>query len=453
MWKDPVQAVVSARWLWVTALAFFLPLAACDSDPTGTAEGHAVVVGSVESSQAAAASSGDGPTAASGEARTVAIGRITSAGAFQSMAEAEVDASGSFRIEGVPSGHANLVVVARGEADAEVGRAVLHAETRAGAEHRAHPINANSTLHARVWARMISSGAGSQAMGPAELALFVHADASAAAGTHGSDSQVDALAAAAVQAQIAMSTILASGEAAAGLDGEARAQLLADLAAQRDRSRHEGASAEATQRAFASAALDLFQDEGVRAEALGLAYAAATTGLDRAMIQAAVQARLDIAREAVLLNLESRQRAAAEVEADGLGIRSAVLEVLAETEAQVAAAGSMTQLKAALESSRVQMESRVLARIETGLSGLPLELLSQIRTQAQAALAEARLWTALDGAASGEALAQAAVEFRAQAEAAAEAFVADLPSEAQAQISTEVMAALLVALGAGPHCH
>lgn len=435
--------------IWVMSLILLLPLAACDSDPAGTEEGSAVVVGTVESTQGAAApAAAPGPSASFGEAHTVAIGRFNSSGAFQSMAEGAVDAAGDFRIEGVPAGHANLVIVAQGEAGAEVGRAVLHEETRAGVEHPSHPVNATSTLHARVWGS--TPAAGSQGMSSAELALFIHADASRAEQTAESETQVQAIASGAVTAQSAITTIL-DAEGPVELDREARAELLIGLVVERDRSRANGVGAESSQRAFTSSALDLFTEQGLSAEALAIAYAAATTGLDRAMAQANAHARLDIAREAILLNLESRQRAAAAVEADGLGIRTAILAALSETESEVAAASSLIQLHAALESSRVNVESRVLGQVESQLSGLPVELLAEIRGDVQVALAQARLWVGLESATSAEAMGQAAASFRSGVEAAVGAFVADLPSEVQSQVSVDVLTTLFIALGAGPH--
>lgn len=440
--------------LWTATLLFAVLPLGCDSDPAGPGDDddQAVVTGSVAPASSQQASSAMGTAASANEASTVVIGEVDGSGSFHALASGEVDGSGHFRIEGVPTGRVDLVVSARSEGETEVGRVVLHEETRAGAEHRTHPIDANSTLHARVWTQLRASGGSDDRMSSAELALFVHADGAAAAQTAASEAQVAAFAQGALEAQTAMSGIL-EARGYGSLDASARADLLQELVVQRDRDRAEGASPGTTQDTYAEAALSAMLDAGADAEALALAYAAAATGLDRAMAEADAEARLDVARQAILLNLAARSEAAAQASGDGLGLQAEVVAALGDAEASVRSAASVAELHQGLENARGNMQSRVVARFTSELNGVPLELLTHLESELELLLESARLWTSMEGVASAEAMVQAAAQFRGEVEAAVTAFMAELPEDVQADVSAEVLVDLLVALGAGAHGH
>jgi hypothetical protein len=449
----PPRHPMSARTLAVALVLALFPLA-CDSDPTspsnGNGENDAVVVGAVAPSSSAA----EGTAWSHGGAHTVAIGELSAAGSVQTVAEGQVEADGTFRIEGVPVGRTNLVVVARSNADAEVGRVVLHEETAAGTEHRTHPIDANSSLHARVWAQMRASASSGDEMHPAELALFIHADAGAAAEALQSSAAVAAIAQGAVEANKALTGIL-EAHGHGSLDAEARGALLAEVVAQRDRNRANGANHRDTQRAYASAALNALLDADVEAEALAVASAAAATGLDRAMAEANAAARLHIAREAVLLNLKARARVASDAGDDGLGFRAHVIDALAQAEAGAGAAASVSAMRQVLAATRAGLRSSIMSELTARLDELSIgvELLTQLQGELSGVIDKASLWASLETAGSTEAMVQAAADFQAEVEAEVAAFVAQLPDTAQNEVSVEALVEVLIAMGAAAHVH
>lgn len=447
------------RGLATKALLLALPLAACDSDPTHPGgDDPAVVTGSMAEAQqtAPAATPGGEQIAAqaAGQASMVVIGEVASGGSLHSLGEAEVAANGSFRIEGVPAGRANLVVVAYNEAEAEVGRVVLHERTSAGMEHRTHPIDARSTLHARVWTEVRASANGRAEMEPAELSLYLHADGATAAQAAGSSAEIRAIAEAALEAQAVLSAVL-EAEGHAGLDAATRAGLFADLAAERDRSRDAGAGADASQEAFVSAALSALADQQVSMKTFALASASATSAFDASLAESSSNARLALTKQAVLVNLETRKRATADVQGNTLGLRGTVSTTLSDTEAGVRAAGTIAELKGSLAQARAEGQTRVVTNGLNGLIGLPGELVGDLHAHFESALLEARLWSELEAAASGQAKAAAAADFRAQVEVAVQDFLEQIPADAKldAGVTAEIVTAFLIALGAGPHCH
>lgn len=447
--------VPSAARFAALALTLALPIAACDSTPTGSSSADdSVIAGSIHSSasESPEAAAGSSPLAAQGaaDAETVVAGEVASGGGFHAFAEGRVEADGSFRIEDVPAGRSDLVVVAYGEGDTEVGSVVLHEETRTGVEHRTHPIDARSTFQARTFAKVRARDGGG--MGAAEVALFVHADESTASQAAASAVEVAAAAEAAIQARIALEAVL-EAEGVVGLDAGTRAEMLAELAAERDRARDEGADAQASQEAFVSAALDAYVEAGARAEALALASAAAATAFDATLeTEGEGIARLELARQALLLNLEARQRAVAEVDGNAFGMKAAVIGALDQTEAAVRTAGSTAELRASLEVARAEGGGEIVSAGTSALAGLGVDLTGEIESELSSAVAAAALWTEMETAASAQAMATAAMDYRAEVRAAVDAFLETVPSQAQAGVSAEVLAALFVAFGSGPDC-
>jgi len=440
--------------VWILALG--AGLAACDSGSlSGPAGGSAVVIGTFQaggepvSATPARSPSPSGPAAqAEAAARTVVVGEVTNNGRFVSLAEANVNANGEFRIDSLPSGRSELLIRARNEAEAEIGSVVLHEITVAGAEHRAHPITSRSTVHARVWTEMRASGQGSTPMESAELSLILHFSSEAAARSATSSSSIRAIADAALEAQAALTAVLASeGQARSAA---ARSELLLDLAVARDRERNLGIDAETAQETFVSAALDAFAADGVSAEALIFAHAAAASAFDAEMARASGDSdgRLEASRGALLLNLRSRARAALEAEGSVLGLRSAAITTVERLEARVRTAQSITELEISLAQERAAIEGRVITAVLASLvvsgGGPLLEVESELRS----ALDDATLWADLQGAYNTGARVQAVQAFRARVEAAAANLVATLPAEVAATVSTEVVARLMIAMGA-----
>jgi len=423
----------------------------CDSVTSrvsGPDSGQAVVAGQITSTPGPAGAPLATTAEDDGGATTVVIGDVSLSGSFQPLAEASVDAGGNFRIERVPAGRTNLIVSARSASGLELGSVVLLEETRSDAEHHTQPIDARSTLHARVWSEIKSSGSSSAPwIGPAELALFLHTDADVAAGSAASSASIRAIADAALAAEAALSASLG----AQGIDAtaEARNALITEAAIARDQSRAEGENVETTHRAFVQAALAAWGAGGIQAEAAATATATAATGLDRAMAQASADARLDLAREAVLLNLAARSRVAAQQQGNPLGLRVAVQSTLENAKTGIEAATTMAQLRGALADSRVGIEGSVVAAVSGNLPDLPIDLAAAIEGELRAALGETRLWTRLDGTASPSGMAEASAEFRSKALEHALQVIETLPASARAGVSAEAIAAILVAFGAG----
>jgi hypothetical protein len=456
MWtvKYPENGVDVARTAMPLLIAAALTLATgCDSVTSrvsGPDDGEAVVMGQIASTPgtanaALATATADEDAAV---ATTVVIGDVSLSGSFQALRQADVDAGGNFRIERVPAGRTNLIVSARSASGVELGSVVLLEETRSDAEHRTQPIDAGSTLHARVWSEIKSSGSSSAPwIGPAELALFIHADADVAAGAAASSAAIRAIADAALAAETALSASLG----AQGVDAtaEARNALVAEAAIARDQSRAAGGNIENTQRAFVQAALAAWASGGIDAEAAATATATAATGLDRAMAQASADARLDLAREAVLLNLAARSRVAAQQQGNPLGLRVAVESTLGSAKTGIGAATTMAQLRGALADSRVGVEGSVVAAVSGNLPDLPIELAAAIEGELRTALGETRLWARLDGTTTASGMADASAEFRGKALDHALQIIDALPANARAGISAEAIAAILIAFGAG----
>ncbi len=430
-------------------LMSILALAGCDQGSSGLTgpEHEAVVTGEVTSETPPAGSSSMAMAPGIGAqtaARTVAIGQLSSSGTFTAIAEAEVNAQGGFRIEGVPSGRSELVIIARSDTNAEVGRVVLHEETVASTEHRAHPINARSTLHGRVWAQMKADGQSS--MGAAELALFLDVRSDVALSAAGSQSTVNRWATAAARADAAITATLAAG--GTPMSAAARNSLLLTLAAERDRSRAAGASLDATHRSYTEAAIGAFGGAGVKLQVLATAYAAAATSIRQEMDGAEEGARREALRTAVLLNIETRKRVAAAVQGSALGLKSAATSHVAALEARVRSAGTHAELVASIRNERGEADGRIAAELISVFALLPTEVRIHAEAQLQAALDNARLWVGLNGTTSASAMAQAATAFHAEVRSRAEAAVEAIPTSARGNLTVDAMVAVLVAIGA-----
>jgi hypothetical protein len=446
--------LMNVKWTAAT-LALMVAGTACDdsSDPFGPGgDSTASVSGSVEpGSTASAPAPAPAPspqgTSAEAGATTVVIGELQSNGSLQVLAEAEVDTQGRFQLDSVPAHRNELVIQARSEAGAVVGSVVLHEETAPGGHHRAHPINARSSLHADVWIASRSGGSSGGAMGSAELALFLDASASGSAPHGHSSATVAALAEGSIRAQQVITAVLDSE--GIDLNASARNALLLALAAQRDRDRDAGAGAAATKEAYVSGAVSALAGSTAEAEAMVLAWAAAATAWDAVLEGTAeASARTSVVREALLLNLRARKAVAGSIQGDGAAHGQAVVSALADLEAQVGAASSVEAMKTAVGAFGSSVESKVRASVLAQLTGLPGSIIGSIEVALGAAFTGLDLAAGLDTAATATARAQAVAAFRAEVDSAAEAVVEELP--AGAGISAEVMARILLAASASP---
>lgn len=437
------------------ALATLMALAvsACDDDTTGPPDPQegAVVTGEVaETSETESATQGQwaGEEAAAQEAQAeaVAVARVRSDGSLETLAEAEVDADGRYRVEGVPAGHADLVLVARSEGGAEAGRVVLRAESRTDAEIRAAPITAETTAEGLVFAELRASGEVSRGDETGELALFLRmeGDAPAQVAAEGG-AAVEALAQAYVEARDAMTETFVRADAE--LNASARADLLASLVAERDERRHDGTSASVSHETYVEAALDVFLGAGASAEALTLATAAAGTAVDARAEAAGEGPHLALVKTAANLNLEARSLLAASVSADGApeGSKQATLDALVDARAGVEASASVDAVRAALraelERAEGEFEDRILGQVSGDLEWI-------LEGHIQSAFQAADLMARIDGEMSASAKADALMTYRDDLRAEVEALVDELPGEVAADV--EVIAALFIAAGGCP---
>ena len=443
------QAFRGPRAPGALLLAGVLVLATgCDSitSRVSGSEATAIVVGQLGELPGTAASGAE----SADEAMTVVLGDVTLSGSFRPLAEATVDAEGRFRIRGVPAGRTNLIVSARTGSGAELGRAVLLEETRGGEEHELHPIDARSTLHARTWAHIQSSGSSSAPwMGPAELALFVDFDPELAAGLSVSQAVIAAIAEGALSAEAALTATL--GAQGMEFGAEARNAAVATAAIERDRARAGGAPAASTRQNFVTAALAEWIEAGVDPEAAAIATAAAATAIERSLASANASAHFAVTRAALILNTEARAAVVAQHPATTLGLRASTLSMLGELRTGIGASTTIQQLRASVSDAHAGAEAQVVAAATTSLPDLPGDLLVALEAGLREGMAQSRLWTRFANATTPSALAGAAADARGQVHEHTEAILEMLPANARAGVSTEATAALLIALGAGPH--
>lgn len=438
-------------------LAAAVVVVACGDDATGPGFDDAAVNGQVQetsdpqSTSSAPATSAASPqrTASQPEAETVVVGAVQADGSLDVLAEAEVEADGSFRVEDVPAGRADLVVVARSEAGADVGRVLIHGETGSGAEIEVEPIDASTTVRGRVHAELHASGRSDAARTSGELALFLRLDDATADAVVASGTQIQAMADAYAEAQATMTAVLA--ESGSDLDAEARAELFAGLAADYAASVNAGADAGAAFETYADAALDALVEAGATAEALALATAGHATASSKVVAEAGIESDvgLELAQTASRINLRARERAAAEIDAGSSlsAVGQQVESELASARADIRLLGILGELSTELEAAFTSSQDVATTAI-VDLAGLSGEAETDLEAALDTAFASANLAVALDGSASASGIAGATGTYRAEVEAQASSVV-DAMAESDAEVSVEAMAAILIAAGAG----
>ncbi len=428
-------------------------LAGCDNDSSLVGsdpdDETAVVAGQVESTHATSASpamASDAATVAA-EASTVAVAAVQSDGALQVLAEAEVQADGRFHLEDVPAARSGLVVSARSAGGDEVGRVLVHGETRGGVTTTTAPINAETTVQGLVHQRLAAAGVSAEIRNTAQLALLLRMDESTAAEVAASAQAIQAVADAYVKGASALDQSLAAmGES----DQAARIDVLVEGRLDYARSRDQGQSSDAAHDAFLDVALDALVAGGADLDAAALATAAAATGLDRAMEEADPNARLDLAKNAVELNLRTRSKLAGEAgDSDAASIAASAL---ADARANVRASESLDQVIAALAEVEAEAGDALQESIMDRLpEEVPEVVRAQLRVRLDTAFASADLSARLDGSADVQSIVDAVVAHREQVRSAVEAFVDELPADAE--VRAEVLAELLIAVKGGPDLH
>jgi hypothetical protein len=442
--------------------ALTLALTACDGGDPLAVSGDAIIVGSVEEAPgpvgageggamdvASAFVAPSGTGAAPTEVHTAVVGWIRSSGDFQVAAEAQVEADGSFRLEGVPAGRTDLVVQARSEAGASVGEVLVLAETRSGAETRVHPITARTTTEARVETRLRQTGRADMAT-RADLALLLALDAGAATSST-SGARIEALADAFAEARSAFVAHLdARG---VGTSSAVRAEAAAEAMAAYAANLRAGNPVRASHRAYARTVIEAWSTNAEAPEALVLATAAASHRLS-AMVAERIDdpaAAFAAIRASFVANVEAR-RALAEAEAGGqgsLGLRAAALAHLSAVEARISDATTVAELRAGLAAERAQAEGRVAVAVLGELGSLDPAVLLVIDARVRAAAAEAALWSRLEGAATVSATLAAVEAYRTDLSASVATWIDALPASLQGQVSASASVRLFHALGGG----
>ena len=446
----------------IVVWTMLVALVACGDDQTltgpsngGDAAQTATVTGSVENTQetasAPAATIGLATTPTqqvAGEASTVAVAAVSADGSLDVLAEAEVQSDGRFTIEDVPAGRSGLVISARASDGTEVGRALVHGVTEAGATTVTAPVNGETTVQGLVYSRLAAAGVSEEIRNTARLALLIRMEQATAEEVAASATSIQAVADAYRAGTEAESQVFAK----AGTDRGAQLEALIEAARQHAESQHAqsrdgGTRPDVAQDTFIDAALEAFARGGASSGDISLATSAGATGLDQAGTVANENARLDIARNAVELNLAARQKFVAEM--DDSNERSAAASALAEARVEVRASASVSDVARALADAEAGVEqeltSMILARLP---SQVPLAVRANIESRLETAFAEANLSASVRGLTDVSSIVQAVLDYRDQVRSAVDAFVAELPSGLS--VDAEFTADLLVALRGGP---
>jgi hypothetical protein len=442
---------------WIHVATVVAALAGCetvDGDLAGPNEGSSLSGKVAEPTEtyasAAAPSGGSAPAAApmaqgSATASVVEAARVNSDGSLTAVASAAVAADGSYRLEGVPTGRSDLMVVARSSTGGEVGR-VLVAGTTQGQAMVAAPITARSTVHALAYSELRAMGAAANEVSPAELELMLQAQGSAAAGLARSRTEVRALAAAYVQARDAADATYA--RLGHSLDVGARQRILASAQAEHHVRLDGGLDAESSYDAYLNAAVDALVGAGAAADAVVLASAASGQGATRVGAAGATQGtRLIIARGNARMNLAARVRLLAGQPSSAARERQVVAEALASGRLSVQMASSAEGVEEAL----VRMESRaregLFTEVTVSLAGVGAEVRARAEAAWGQAFEAADLTAELRGETSASGWANAALRYRQRVQAAARAFVESAGGGMSVQANA--MADLLVAARGG----
>lgn len=442
----------------IVAGAVLAALTACGDDDNGTSTGPdddgqqqtATIVGSIESTVDASSSlngfslrTAASRTSGSAQASTVSAVAVSGDGSLQVLAEAEVQADGRFSIEDVPAGRSGLLVSARASSGEEVGRVLVHGETEGGATIVTEPVNGETTVEGLVLETLAEAGVDERIRNTAQLALLVRLDQSTAQEVAASAQSIQEVADAYRAGAEAQSQVFAG----VGADQSAQADALIEAALQHAENRDGGSDPETAQEDFVQAALDAFAQGGADSDEIARATAAAATGLDQAGSVASEDARLDLARNAVELNLDARQELVAGLSSSEEA--SAAATALTDAEARVGASISVAEIAQALSETEASAREELTSMI---LSALPPEVPDDVRIiiegRLDTAFAEADLSASLEGSVDVASIVQTAVDYRDRVRSAVEAFVAELPSGVS--VSASVTTDLLVATQGGP---
>lgn len=430
------------------ALTAMLSIAACDDAPTTPefdSDDHATVEGRVDETTPSQSSESDPQQTSGSQAQTVSVVQIGASGEYSALASADVEADGSFRIEEVPSGRTNTAVVAFVDGRA-AGEVLIHGEIRGGTLIRPAPINYETTMETRAYARVVAAGRA-DLTSSSEVALLLHANGSELESTLASETEIEAIADGSAEAGGTMTEVFA--DAGISLDASARSDLLLDAALEFTSDLLAGLTLEVAHDEYAEAAIDAYVDAGARLETLVMATAGAATNLD-ASVDGRTSIRGRIIAQSVLFNLRSRVRAAAKHRASAEGSLAVAIEgALADAHAGVELATTATEVKSELDARlTATIDAAADAAVELLAADASTTVRADVRTAAEAALSEATLRTRLQSSTSASAAASAMADYRADVRVGVQAMV-DAAGDATADV--DVITELFIAACGGAY--
>lgn len=397
---------------WPLGLAAGLTLACDGGDVTGPGEeggpvtGQSSIVGRIEGGSA---SSG---VVALHSGITVAAARVRSDGGLQGLATASAAVDGSYRIDGVPAGIDRLVVVATSETGEELGRVVVHQALSVGGVAIAAPMNGETTVEAHVFSELVRMGMPTQAVNTVELAQAIEFSGEATAdAVVASTPALRELAEGFTAYQDIYTQVLA--QLGIPFDPGARFQAGLPSAVAYAQDRHNGADEDAASERAARSLADAYRSAGADYEEQVQASSAGETGLIRAAEVADPNARLDIARAALEVNLLVRERLIMEA-LNSLGVPAVEIEAVRQGLAQAQSAIEGAQSFEGLEQALAQASAQGQSALETYLvqSGrIPSVAQERMQQAFQSLPSQLDLESGLATAATASAVAETYVSF------------------------------------------
>jgi hypothetical protein len=427
-----------------------LAVAACGDDASTNPNGDddAIIDGRVEQTAPTATPSGvSGPARTAAQAQTVAVVSFQGNGSLTTLATADVEADGSFRIEGVPADREDLAVVAYVDGQ-NAGGVLVHQRTRAGTVTTVAPIDYQTTVAARVYGELKAMGEAS-ASSDSEAAVFVRVNGPHAEAILSSGAELMAVANGFATASTTLDEVYA--EVGTTIDSAVRTQLMTDAAVAFASSLNSGTSAEVAHEAFAQAALDAFLTAGATTEANVLATAGAATTFG-ARLASSSSVRGAVIAQAVRLNLKARERLAADFDGTGQAALSASIRaVLASTRTSLAEVTTAAQIRAALDAEGTALLDVMGAGVvELLVPDAAALIKAEVRVLAELALGTAFLNVRLESATTAEAAAQAIASYRADVRSAVETLVT---ASGETEADAEALTSLFIAAAGHPEVH
>lgn len=415
-----------------------------EEEPGGTQFGF--VVGRIDPALVPAPTGLGAVLSAGSNGLEVAAAKLGTDGSLESLATAEVAADLTYRIENVPVGSENLVITAASDG-VEVGQVILHGPVDAEISVTAAPLNGETTVEVRVLMELVGMGLPLDALNTVEISLLVQLDPGVAQDVMVSPPDVEAIAEGLAANSEILDGVLAN--LGADLDGGARFAATGQAAAEFARSLDEGTDPAAAHDALADAVARVLEESGASADGLAMATAGAATGLMRAMENADPEARLDIAKASVELNLETRMDVLNSLPSAMDATRENALAGLEQARSAVEGAASLAEIQTALGQMSDEAPEDLLNMILSQLENVPPEVRDQIEQRLMEAFDRADLADDLGNATTPPDIIAAVEAFRQEVRAAVDELL-NTVRQAGGEFDAESLADLFVALRGGP---